>query len=971
MGRIEGGVFEFVETNTNTQGETTRSGVVEVQGFGSDVGIVHEVTEGLPGALAGDHLLVASLPVDRTADPDIPAFSNIEVVNFTGDAAALAALTLGAPYQTNISARENLAAGGFRPRVYALTLTVRSRNGEFLGDQRLLLTVSVNLQDAVRLLLSDATGLETSPVVYAAPDYAGAGLLVSLGANLEFYSTDPAAVGGGTDFSVVQGAEVDGKKVAFTSQLLRALGDSEKTARVRVNIRCVAPKRCSPSVLYRQLMNIVYRPAPAPDQPRGTIPAGEAIERTALAPLGFEGGVFEELEGEYENASDADLFTVSAAGAVSGGVLSVGTYKIPVGYSTPDVAPLDGAGGFLGTVRLTLTVDVVARDIPLEEGLDLALLRPSVVAVSPDYPGALLTLTLRGSRVNVTPTQGVAGGVFGWVQSGREVIFDFETPLNASGGRGVRITLVEDISQDYRSRDAVVWLTVRGVTTAIPLIGGPGSTLVFPYQSSEVADLSQVDAAYAGATFTRLGAASPGLNLSSSGVVSTDGELQRGEYSITVEASGPLFKGTARLTLTLSVQDKFPVDASRSIAEADRDLVIYAGPGYSGQAAVYRPVDPLVGLRTPSSAPAGLIFDSGTFGASGFTVSVQRISEGFRLDERFTVTALASDRSETPIGLRLQIIGVDPVSQNPQDAEYGVASELAVLLAPSRISGGNFALAGVDLGIDGSGGAAPSFAADDYNVDVSGAVYYAPTPPRGDGGTYRVRASYTHPELLGTVVYYQPVRVGRSQLTDAERIASANLSANLTVTPDYKGVFYSVSPQDAAAVDLIPGTPTDGRIVARNRDSDTVDFALPFALGGQLAAEATTPITESGGVNYEDALTEVHVRVSALAEVDVEQLGTLSQSEVDAGDRIHDFGTGFYGLEGVEFSAGAGTTPGLEVEQGGAVVVGAADLGGGQYQVNAEASSPAGLFLGTVSFRLNFEVDPEPQPRIGGWSRRT
>ena len=972
VGREDGGVFRFVETNKNTNDETIRSGTVKVQDLGSGIGIVHEVTEGLPGALAGDHLLVASLPINRTADPDTPAFSNIEVVNFTGNAAALAALTLGAPYQTNISARENLAAGGFRPTVYALTLTVRSRNGEFLGDQRLLLTVSVKLQDAVRLLLSDATGLETSPVVYAAPDYAGAGLVVSLGANLEFYSSDPAIVGGGSDFSVVQGAEVDGKKVAFTSQLLRALGDSEKTARVRVNVRCVAPKRCSPTALNRRLMNIVYRPAPARDQPRGTIPAGEAIERTALAPLGFEGGVFEELEGEYKNPADADLFTVSAAGAVSGGVLSVGTYKILVGYSTPNLAPLDGAGGFLGTVRLTLTVDVVARDIPLEEGLDLALLRPSVIAVSPDYKGDMLTLTLRGSRVTVTPAQGVAGGVFGWVQSGREVIFDFETPLNASGGRGVRITLVEGVSSDYRSRDAVVWLTVRGVTTAIPLIGGPGSTLVVPYQSSAVADLSQVDAAYAGATFTRLGAASPGLNLSSNGVVSTDGALQQGEYRITVDVSGPLFKGTARLTLTLSVQDKFPVAASRSIAEADRDRVIYAGPGYSGQAVVYRPVDPLVGLRTPSSAPAGLSFDAGTFGASGFTVSVQRISEGFYLDERFTVTALADDRSETPIELRLQIIGVDPVSQNPQDAEYGVASELAVLQAPSRISGGNFLLAGVDLGIDGSGGAAPSFAADDYNVDASGvdavaqAVYYAPTPPRGDGGTYRVRAIYAHPELLGTVVYYQPVRVGRSRLTDAERIASANLSANLTVTPDYKGVFYSVSPQDAAAVDLIPGAPTDGRIVARNRDSDTVDFALPFALGGQLAAEATTPITESGGVNYEDALTEVHVRVSALAEVDVEQLGTLSQSEVRAGQPIHDFGTKFYGLEGVEFSAGAGTTPGLEVGQGGQVVVGAAPLGGGQYQVNAEASSPAGLFLGTVSFRLNFEVDPEPQPRDWG-----
>ena len=353
-------------------------------------------------------------------------------------------------------------------------------------------------------------------------------------------------------------------------------------------------------------------------------------------------------------------------------------------------------------------------------------------------------------------------------------------------------------------------------------------------------------------------------------------------------------------------------------------------------------------------------------------MSVQRISERFNLDAVFTVTALASDRAETPIELRLRIVGVDPVGLNPRDAEYGVETELAPLRAPSQISGGAFTLVGVDAGIDGGGGSASSPAADDYAVRESSseagaqAVYYAPTPPLGDGGAYRARAAYTHADLLGTVVYYQPVRIGRSRLTDGDRIAASDLSANVTVTPDFQGVFYSVSPQNPAAVDLIPGISTDGRITARNRDTDTVDFVLPFALGGELSAEASAEITESGGVNYEDEVTAVHVRVSALAEVDDVQLGTLASAQRRRDSLIYDFGRDFYRSSEVQFSAGAGTSPGLVVNTGGEVAVGASDLSGGRYQAFAEASSPSGLFLGTVSFRLDFEIQADAQPPAWG-----
>ena len=961
---VRGGDFRFTEAGI-TSGDVIgppRPGNVRAQGLGPTASR-HIVTEGMSGARAGDYLLAAGLPENRVADPDIPAFTDVTVVSFSGDTEQL---TLAGFYGTDIYARTDLTAG----RNYTLTMTVQSRNGEFLGNQPFVLTVSVEQQAQVRSSFAEAVGL-ASPmvVVYAAPDYVGAGYSVSLGANFEF-SPDPIRIGRSQDFKnfgLTQGDRVDGRLVAFTSDISLALGDETRTARVRVYIRCVAPKRC-----YNNLnvpMDIAYRPARARVQPLGTIPAGEAIERTALAPAGFEGGVFEELTLAYKNAAHADWFAVSPEGVISGGVRPVGTYKIPVGYSTPEAGAAEGAGGFLGTVRMTVTVAVVQRDIPLEEGLDPALLRPGVFAVAPDYQGVLLTMTLRGSTVNLTPAQGDVD-VFRWVQSDREVLLRLGSPLNASGLRGARVTLEETVSpeSDYRSRQAVVLLTVRGVTVTTKLAGGPGSTLVFPYESSRVADLSEVDGAYAGATFSRLGAATSDLTLLSSGVVSTKRKLPRGEYSITAEARGPLFKGVAKLTLSLSVQDKFPVDAADSIAEADRDKVVYAGLGYVGQAAVYRPRDPQVVLRTPASAPAGLSFDQGDFGALGFTVSVQRVSERFNLDAVFTVTALLSDHAETPIELRLRIVGVDPVPQNPEGAVYGEPSELAQLRAPSQVSGGSFALAGVDLGIDGKGGSAGAAAADDYAVRESEAeagaqaVYYAPTPPLGDGGAYRVRAIYRHSDLLGTVIYYQPVSVSRSRLTDAERIAASDLSANVTVTPDFQGVFYSVSPQNPAAVDLIPGQPTDGRIAARNRDSDTVDFSLLFALGGELSAEASTEITESGGLNYEDELTEVHVRVSALAEVDAVQLTTtLARTAVQSGTLIYDFGTGFYGSSEVQFSAGTGTSPGLVVNSGGEVEVGAADLGGGRYQAIGEASSSSGAFLGTVSFRLNFEVAPDPQ----------
>ena len=436
---VKGGDFRFTEESI-ASGDVLRAeepGNVRAQGLGP-TSSRHVVTEGMSGARAGDYLLAVELPENRRANPDIPAFTDVTVAHIAGSTEQL---TLAGPYGTDLYARTDLTAG----RNYVLTMTVQSRNGEFLGDQPFVLTVSVKRQDSVPLLLADAIGL-ASPVVYAAPDYVGAGYSVSLGANLEFYS-DPALISGQNDFSVEQGDRVGGRRVSFTSHLLRELGDETRTARVRVPIRCVAPKRC-PSL--NQVMNIAYRPAPNPAQPLGTIPAGEAIERTALAPAGFEGGVFEELTVAYENPTDADLFTVSAEGVISGGIQPVGTYKIPVGYSTPDAEAAEGAGGFLGTVRLTVTVKVVERDIPLEEGLDMALLRPGVFAVAPDYQDVLLTMTLRGSTVNLTQAQGNVD-VFQWEQSDREVLLRLGSPLNASGLRGARLTLEESVSSKLQN----------------------------------------------------------------------------------------------------------------------------------------------------------------------------------------------------------------------------------------------------------------------------------------------------------------------------------------------------------------------------------------------------------------------------------------------------------------------------------------------------------------------------------------
>ena len=287
------------------------------------------------------------------------------------------------------------------------------------------------------------------------------------------------------------------------------------------------------------------------------------------------------------------------------------------------------------------------------------------------------------------------------------------------------------------------------------------------------------------------------------------------------------------------------------------------------------------------------------------------------------------------------------------------------LFPPTRAPGGNFRIVGVDEEYDGTGGVSAD-ATTDFIVDAANELIYQPVAPLGAGGQYRVRAGYTQSNMLGTLSYNVPVEIGRGVLAAADRIAAGDLSADVVVAPTYSGVFHSVSPQSPDVVDLqldaLRGVPTDARIRARtSANNNTVSYFLRAALGGELAADATAEIIESGALNFFSEIVTVALRVSALAEVDPIQIAApFARAEVRNNAQITDVGTGFYDT-GTQFALGQGSDPGFRVAGGGQVLVSPTDLNGGSYQVFVDATSDSGKFLGTVRFEINFEVAADNQ----------
>ena len=757
--------FEMDEWNTQTNQQVRRLTVdIAFQRMSTDRNAVVTivVTGGTPAAAEGAFLgLIRVIPADG-ANPPIPGFNAVSVsVPSNVQPLTNRNLTLAGMFNHELRAGANLTANASQNnnQIYALSnLPVTARDGSFVGTHQVRFRVEVVTPPpdplAPDTIFEDVS--VDSPIVHVAPGYSGFGVEISLKA-LSRFTTAPNHYDGDSDSSndlfAVEYDETE-SDARFRSILLTMMGDTELRTGVRFAVSCVSPRRCAPTSLPFRSANpfyITYRPIRSEVQPEGRVPVGTRVQRAAVPPIGFEGGIFRELTVAYPDPAHETLFDVSESGVLSdtltgNSYLPLGFYQIPVSYEIPGVSALDGAGGFLGTLMFTMTVEVVKLDLPVNQGLDGTDIRPSVIAVAPhSFSGIFTTLELRGDDVGLAGTGQGSNDIFAWGQNGRAVEFSLPNPLGSSEVVGRRITLLQVFSSrpdDYFSRTAVVRLSVRGVTVEVPLIGGPGSTIVQPFSSDNLIELSGVDGAFGNATFAQVGGAT-GLNLNGS-VISTDGELTSGDYQMVLDVSGPQFRGVARMTISVNVQDKLPVPAEDGIPEANRLLLIYPANGYQGELASITPANPLVVFHTPNTNPPGLSLPTNQrFAGTGFKISLAaQVPANYQLDTSFVVTAELTERSLTPITVSVRVRGIDAPLLNPRNVVYGVGAILSELYPPTRVPGGNFRIVGVDANYDGSGGVSAD-ATTDFIVNANNELVYAPTAPLAVGGQYRVRAGYT------------------------------------------------------------------------------------------------------------------------------------------------------------------------------------------------------------------------------------
>ena len=955
------GVLEITETNASGDELRRTQARMEVQLIGRESGgsaLVNAfltVTVGTPEAQGV--LAIIELP----ATPYYPAFRNLEVVFSDVDSR----LELNG---TELRAKNPLEAG-----IHKLTMSVRSPSKAFLGDVWLAMDVVAANQPPGPLRLADAIA-DSRPVVYAASDYTGDGLTVSLAENVRFVSR--ASNQSGAGFAVDGG---NAGSDSFVSRIVRGIGTRDEPARVAMRLRCVEPKVCN-NTPFNAEINIIYRPLPGLAQAVGYLPFGDSLSRVFIAPSGFEGGRFEELTADYENPAHAALFVVEADGSVeqasAATPLAVGTYKIPVSYAAKaGAAAVEGGGGFLGKVRLTMTVEVVPQPLGVGEGVDAGLLRPPLIAVSPSYADQIFRAPLRGANVGLQPSSGVAGR-FRWRQDGRDAVIEIDAPPDGGETITGRVTLTEVFSaspDNYEKRRREVRLTVRGVTVAAPPLGGAGTDTAQPYSDPSVTDLKRIDGAYAaaGVSFEEFGN-SDGLAVSPDGIVSTERPLDAGDYSITADAQsagGASFLGVARITASLNVQDNPAVEDERGIPPDRRSVERNAAAGYASSVAFFAAADSAVALAPPNPSPPGF---EALAAPGGILVNVQLVQPGARLEGLLTVTATAPGRSATPIPLVVKITAVDPQAQQTRTVFYAAPDPNIVDLPdPARALGGNFVLRQADLGLDGGVGPAPA-ADSDFAVGPRGLVSYAPTAPLADSDPYRLLVDYSQNDMLGRVAFSIPMIIARSRLAPADRVAAADLDANVLASPTYAGPIHTFSPQNVARVDLRAPDSSDPantlrdstnfQLPTRGVNADTAEFYLPVPLQPEGYFETSAEFRELGGRNYENELITVAVALSILAVPDEALLGELPRDQVLANMDLHDFGQGFYDSTEITFAAGTRTHQDLVVESDGRVLVGANNLGGGFHSAEVEASSPTGAFLGTVVFDLQFTVPKEAKP---------
>ena len=414
-------------------------------------------------------------------------------------------------------------------------------------------------------------------------------------------------------------------------------------------------------------------------------------------------------------------------------------------------------------------------------------------------------------------------------------MFEVVAALSSQQSRLSQFDLEESVAGGrHASRNAQVGVRARGTNTDLSAVTRGGGTVA---ANTGIADLRAKDPAYSRAVFGELGN-SADLNVSAAGVVSAQRALSAGSFLLTVTAGAPAsnpgdFYGTATMTVSLLVASGQTVADADGVAVNLRGVSVKVAPEYAGSVAVFQPGDPAVVLRTPSSAPPGLMFDANRdYGASliVFLAAGAAPSAGNARTWSFNVTAKQPGKADTPLALALTVAAVALPPPQPSSYEREAAGALTgvTLVRPSAYPNGRFTE--VLRAEDGMGnGRVHPFAL------TEGGTLTADNLTALDSGRYVVYAGYAADDFLGALPLALTVDLYETPSEDA---VVADRNVIVYAGASYAGTVYAAAADDPSAYRLSRSSAShpDGFLF----DNDALALALDGALGANERRGAVT-----------------------------------------------------------------------------------------------------------------------------------
>ena len=741
-----------------------------------------------------------------------------------------------------VSAATDLAVGDYELTVVAVGRPQAS-GARFLGEVEITVSAGV-AQGAETIAPDDVVPAAAREVnIDAAVGYAGAGYAIPVGGDYELIQES-------WDENVF-GYDADGEVILITT----AVGDDPFSYVVDAEARCA-----SASGRFCETIDITitanFNPVRAPSQTN--IPAAylDSFAREISFPPGYEDGgpksagrdlVIAAVEGWENDIADLSLSFNGGTleynpGGAAANALTPGDYTIAFEMTQPDLLgtvafevaanisprPLDAAEyGVSGTPPVTI--------VPGPNGVGLEIAAATLtggaadaVLAIPDpanFPGKIslaLSADQRGFTVFVT-------AAFASEETAEIVI-----PLTVSrpGGNYAPVQISAPVAVTALRQPALIEESAAGT----------------PYNESNIANLKTGD--FANATFEKTGGDAELLVDENTGIVSTNGDLDVGTYSIVVGATSPNdFFGTVHLTLRLIVSDRLILTPSQTIPSGRRSREIAAVAGYSGSVAFFAASTVGVTLQTPAAAPSGFNFGADGLNAEfvspdGITLFLEagRIPNGGDAAAAdFEIAAQLGGFENEDITLNITVVAVAAPAQDAVNAVFLDGFSHALNLPSGYESG----VVGRNLAVSGVGGRTGGAA--NLSLAISGdSLEYAPNGVEANAlaaGQYTVTVAMTQRDLLGTMYLEVPAEIAPRALAGAEYALSDLAPNRITVAADYEGALYEVSLSAVSAVIAPPSAYPEGFTMALSPDSRRATLLSDSALDGGLERAGTIALT--------------------------------------------------------------------------------------------------------------------------------